>query len=506
MFIVVPKLSEMPNIYGIYTIAITTSIFFYYADFGFIGAGFKYSSEFFGKGDRKSEIEIIGFSGFILFIFLSMCAIGIFVLAKNPQIIFKGIEDQKELAVASSLLSILSLSFPIVLIQRLLRIIFGIRVEEYIFQRLSIAGSIIIISSVFYFFSVGNYNIVGYYLFFHLVNLIVCILAILIAKTRYQYDFYLLYRSFKFSKRIFRNTIKMALVTFCSSIAHVLFYEIDSLVIAKFLGAHFVAIYAIGFTIQSFIRNLAGTIYGPFSARFNHFIGANNIAGLKSFYQTIASISIPIIVLPIVSILMLMQPFILCWVGDTYKSSILIAQFLVACFLYSFLVNPASSLIIAQEKYRMLYFFSFIPLIIYWTGILFTFPSLQLTSFAIFKFVGLTVTAIIAFIASYQLLRGDTFNTYKSAVFHLFLPCVFMILTLTYLTEYLPVEKSKLNLSYVTGVGAIVSGIGLFLYYLSSQPFRYIINQSIKKILFDRGTSDNLESLRPASASKESKI
>ena len=117
MFIVVPKLSEMPNIYGIYSITISISIFFSYADFGFISAGFKYSSESFGKGDRKSEIEIIGFSGLILFLFLSLCALCIFILAHDPQIIIAGIVDPKELAVASYLLGILSLSFPIVFIQ-----------------------------------------------------------------------------------------------------------------------------------------------------------------------------------------------------------------------------------------------------------------------------------------------------------------------------------------------------------------------------------------------------
>jgi len=506
MFIVVPRLSEMPNIYGIYSITISASIFFSYADFGFLSAGFKYSSESFSKGDRKSELEIIGFSGFILIIFLSLCALCIFVLAYKPQIIIAGIEDPKELAVASYLLSILSLSFPIVFIQRLLRIIFGIRVEEYVYQRISIAGSIVKILSVFYFFNAGQYNIVGYYLFFQFVNFIVCILAILIARKRYQYDFYILFRSLRFSKNLFKKTRKMALVTFCSSIAHVLFYEIDSLVIAKFLGAHFVAIYAIGFTFQSFIRNLAGTIFGPFSARFNHFIGTNNYSGLKSFYKTIVSTSIPIIVLPIVSILMLMEPFILCWVGDTYMPSILIAQFLVACFIYSFLVSPAASLIIAQEKIRMLYYLSFIPLIVYWSGIFLTFPSLKLTSFAILKFVGYTVSAIIALIASYQLLRDQTFQTFKSAIIPLFLPCIFMILTLTYLTQYLPDEKSKLNLLLVITTGVIVSGISLILYYLTSQPFRGNINQSIKKIFLGRDTLDNFESFRPASGSKESEV
>jgi O-antigen/teichoic acid export membrane protein len=506
MFIVVPKLSEMPIIYGIYSITISTSIFFNYADFGFISAGFKYSSESFSQGDRKGEIEIIGFSGFILFVFLGLCAICIFVIAQNPQIIIEGIEDRKQLTVASYLFGILSFSFPIVFIQRILRIIFGIRVEEYIFQRLSIAGSIVKILSVFYFFRAGNYNIVGYYLFFQLVNLSVCILAVIIAKKRYQYDFYLLLRSFRFAANNFKKTKDMALVTFCSSIAHVLFYEIDSLVIAKFLGVHFVAIYAIGFMLQSFIRNLAGVIYGPFSARFNHFIGTNNLSGLKSFYQNIVLMGIPIIVFPIISILLLMEPIVLCWVGDAYVSSILLARFLVACFIYSFLANPTAALIIAQERIRMLYYLSFIPLIIYWLGILLTFPSLKVASFAIFKFVGYTAAALLSLIASHQFLKDRTFYIIKSGIIQLIIPCSFMIIILTYLAEYLPVEKGKLNLLFVIGTGAIVSGISLILYYLISQTFRTNINRTIKKLISDQDYSKHFSSIKVISGSKESEI
>jgi O-antigen/teichoic acid export membrane protein len=201
-----------------------------------------------------------------------------------------------------------------------------------------------------------------------------------------------------------------------------------------------------------------------------------------------------------------MEPIVLCWVGDAYIPSILLARFLVACFIYSFLTSPTTALIIAQERIRMLYYFSFIPLIVYWSGILLTFPSLKLTSFAIFKFVGYTATAIISLIASYQLIKDRTFHIVKSGIFQLIIPCSFMIITLTYLADYLPDEKSNFNLLFVIVTGAIVSGIGLILYYLTSQAFRIFINRFIKTIFSGKGFWDNLGYFKTVNGSDDSDI
>jgi len=487
MFVVVPMISKMPNIYGIYSVAISISIFFTYADFGFIRAGFKYGCEYFARGDKNGEIKIIGFSGFILFLFVCLCALIIFFFALNPLFLIPSLEDHKEILTASYLLGILSFSFPIVVCQRILRIIFSIRVEEYIFQRIAIAGSIIKILSTFYFFSAGKYDIVGYYFFFHITNLVVCLVAILIAKGKYHYDFFLLIRSFRFSLEIFRKTNNMAYVTFFSSICHILFYEIDSLVIAKIMGVEFVAIYSIAFTVLTFIRNLTGTFYGPFGARFHHCIGVKDIGGLKSLYQSIVCMSIPLIVLPIVSIIVLMQPLIICWVGPKYFPSVLLAQFLVGSFFYSFLNQPASLLLIAQDKIRMLYLYSIVPLVIYWLGVILTYPTLNLLSFAVFKFISITAIAIISLIISYQFLKGSMIKLIKASFLPLLASCIFMIVTLNHLISYLPEEQSKLNLIIVIFTGFIVSGISILIYYISSYTFREIVNKTFNKLLIRGG-------------------
>ena len=62
LFIVVPFLSENKVLYGIYSVCISLTIFFNYADFGFITVCQKYVGEYYAKNDLREEIKIVGFT------------------------------------------------------------------------------------------------------------------------------------------------------------------------------------------------------------------------------------------------------------------------------------------------------------------------------------------------------------------------------------------------------------------------------------------------------------
>ena len=70
MFIVLPYLTLDTTVYGVYTLCVSFSIFLSYADLGFVGAGQKYAAECFARDEVEEEINIIGFAGFILLVFL----------------------------------------------------------------------------------------------------------------------------------------------------------------------------------------------------------------------------------------------------------------------------------------------------------------------------------------------------------------------------------------------------------------------------------------------------
>ena len=62
MFIVTPYITSNPSTYGIYMVCMSITVFLSYADLGFLGAGQKFAAEYYAKGDRDSEVKIIGFS------------------------------------------------------------------------------------------------------------------------------------------------------------------------------------------------------------------------------------------------------------------------------------------------------------------------------------------------------------------------------------------------------------------------------------------------------------
>ena len=57
LFIVVPFISENQTLYGIYSVCVSLSVFFNYADLGLLTAGQKYAGEYYAQGNKKDEIR-----------------------------------------------------------------------------------------------------------------------------------------------------------------------------------------------------------------------------------------------------------------------------------------------------------------------------------------------------------------------------------------------------------------------------------------------------------------
>jgi O-antigen/teichoic acid export membrane protein len=472
MFIVIPYLTSEPTIYGIYTVCISVSIFLAYADLGFLGAGQKYAAEYFAQGKRQEEIQVIGFTNFILFVFLAIFSLGFLILSFHPEFLIKDLAPGKQETIASSLLLILALFTPVTLLQRLLQMIFGIRLEDYIIQRTNIVASLLKILSVLWFFRIGEYNIVGYFLFVQIVNLLAALLTLLIAKKRYNYNFKFLVKSIHFNKNVFSKTKNLAFTSLFLMFTWILYYELDPTIIGKYLGANQVAIYAIGLTILSFFRSILGILFSPFNARFNHFIGIGDDEGLKSIYLNVTTVLAPIVVIPIVTITLLASPLILSWVGVDYLRSVEITQYLVLCNLFAFITYPASILLMAKERIKEMYLISTLIPIIYWTGIIFTYHFFGLKSFAIFKLIAFGTSAIGYYIIMIRFLKINIFQSLKEFFMPMLLPILFLIGVSYVIIDHLPVEKSKMNLLIVSIIASFMMAIAFVIQYLMSSKVR----------------------------------
>lgn len=480
MFIVTPYLTKDPSTYGIYVVCISFTIFLSYADLGFVSAGQKYAAEYFSRSEKKEEIEIIGFTSFILLLFLIICMIFFTISAISPHILLKNIDSDYKIEVASKLLLILTLAAPLTVLQRVTQMIFSIRLEDYIIQRIFTISGLIKILSVLFFFKSNNYNIVGYFLFVQVINFLSYLVFLIIAKARYKYDLVLLIRSIRFNKQIFNKTKKLAFASLFITISWIIYFELDSIFIGKFIGVEFVALYAIGLSFISFFRTVFGVLFSPIGIKFNHYIGRMEFKELKSFYLKIIIYSAPLVIFPIISFVFLIKPFIINWVGYEFYQTINIAIFLLLSNIFAFISYPSGMLIVAQEKIKSLYALNVFLPIFFWFGIFISFNKFGVFSFAIFKFLSFIISAIFYFIYTIKFLETDPVSLlvkiFKPMIFSL----IFLITILPIINLFLPIAKSKINLIFVLCAIGVSTVSALLIYVFSNKELYNIKNIRIQ--------------------------
>lgn len=483
MFIVAPLITSQPAVYGVYMICMSVTIFLAYADFGFFSAANKFVCECVARNEQDQEIKILGFSGFILLPFVILYAVSICILAINPSLLIKNLTSPVDVKTASYLFLILAISSPITISGRIVTIIFGARLEDYIPQRINIITSIITICSVFYFFNANKYDIVGYSLFGQIIILIANIVIIIIARRRYDYHLFKLLKAFRFSKSVFTKTKYFAFTSFYGTICWILFFEIDLLVIARLFGADMAAYYAVALNLSTFFRTFAGSLlFAPVDTRFNQIVGLGDKEGLKRNFEKIVLLTMPIIIIPIISLCLLMKPFIYCWIGPHYSRSIFLAQLLISCYLLHFLAMPSSAVLRAYLLLKKLNYVLTLTVFIYWGGILATFSFLHLASFGIFKLLAFLISGIAYVYFSFKHLEVNLIHFFKTLFIPLIIPLLLMVGLGYPLHFYLPEIKNKLNLLLIVLLCGGISSIGFFSFYLSSSEFKSEINIMVAQL------------------------
>lgn len=482
MFIVTPYISSNHAVFGIYSIVISTSIFFAYADLGFLSAGLKYACEYFAKKDRENEIKVIGFAGFIFIIFIALYGLILLGISFAPQILVKSLTTSDDIKIARSLLIILAIFAPVTVLQRIIQIIFSVRMEDYKYQQVFIIFNLIKILSVLFFFGNGKYQIVEYFLFSQVCNSLSVLIGFIKAKKLYNYELKKLFLSFRFSQEIYRKTKAFAYSNLFIVVCWILYYELDLLVIGRVMGASYVATFAIALTLLTYFRTIFGIFYGPFIARFNYFIGLKDHEGLKTFFIRIVKIGIPFTVFPVLFVSITARTFILDWVGKGYLETIPIAHILVLSFIFSFISHPAGIIIVAYEKLKMLNITSAIQPLIYWVGIILTYKYWGLQSFANFKFFAFFIDAILYYTLIARLFKVNVFGLTFKTIYPAIPAIIFLLATSYLLAIYLPAEKSKLNLLMYFIYSGIVLSISIGIYYFCSQEFKSFVNSFITKI------------------------
>lgn len=486
LFIVVPYLTSEPAIYGIYSICVSMGLFLNYADLGFLGASRKYAAEAFAQGNRDEEMKNIGAGIFILLLFSLALTLIFFYFSFFPQIIIKGLNTPLRIQTASSLLFILAAFTPFVVLRRTIEIIFSIRLDDFINRRIFLIGNAVTILSVFYFFGSENYKIVSYYFFLKIIDLFAIIISIGIAKKKYSYDFITFFKYVRFNRKVFLKIKKLAITGFYLTLTWVLFYEFDQIFIGKVMGPKQAAIYAIALTFPVIFRQVFGIFFGPFGARSNHFIGIKDENGLKKFVFQLLIFAAPITILPPIAIALTIKPLILSWVGIKYTESINIGILLALSYSFTFISYITSIVLYSKVRIKEMYIAGSVPVVVFWFGVLLTYNKLGLLSFGIFRLLGMVFIQVFYLVILINYLNISFIIFIKKVIKPIILPVFFLIISLLFLKNILPIEKSKFNLLVVS-----ISIIGsLFLsytiLYFTSKSIRTYFRKNIINVFLKR--------------------
>ncbi len=483
MLIVVPKLSSNVELFGLYSFCSSFVLYLTYADIGFLNASTKFAAEEYGKGNATEEYKIFGFTFCILMIMFMPFSIFMIFLYLNPELILSN-ADENTLSIASNFFLIIGILLPIqVFFQRLIGLILVIRLKDHIFYRVEIFTNLIKISSVFYFFNT-SYLIVEYFLFITLMSILSPIISILVSKRYFKFDFKKLIKSFSISKRYFNKTKELAFSSLFLTIGFIIFYEIDLLIIGKFIGIKEVGIYAIGFTILNFLRNIVNIFYSPFSQRFNHLIGQNKKEELIKMMNKIIDYTVPLFIVSHFILFLSIEKLILLWVGTEYMNSIYISQLLIICSLFGFIIQPANHYFMATLNYKYLYILAIVLPVSFLISIMLFIPSYGFEALAISKLI----TTLFAFTISLFGILGVI--KISKIINKWLLPTLGVCLISFFLVSFFIEMFNSLNkevyylIALVAIIGLIIL-IGYFVLLITHKDNRRDISKIYKKIKRD---------------------
>ncbi len=475
LLIVVPYLSKDPSIYGIYALCVSVIVFLSYADLGFLASSTKYATESFSQSNRREEMSFIGFGGFITLIISLLVSVIFIYLSFNPEKLISDLETRKSIFISSRLLMALAFTTPFIVLQRILSIIFEIRLKGYISKLITAVTNTIVIISTVFFFRDGNYLIVEYYYFQNLMIVVSVIFLLIVLKYRLNYDLLDLFKSFRFSFEFFNLTKGLAFPSLFGMLSWVVFYELDQIVVAKLEGSKAVAFFALGLTFASLFRTIYGIIFEPFLVRANYLVGNNDYVGLNEFLKNILILAAPITVLPTIAFSLNSDYLIFAWVGRTYEESIIFVNFFSLLFTFSFISYVSGIFLTSTARVKEMNIISFSMPFIYWIGV-----------YSIYSVYGLVVlpilklgTIVFAIIYDVYLLNKYKVVSIKYLLNHIFfsllISTIFLFTLITLCMRFVPKEQSLNNLMFILLITIFFVFCSVVLYYLISKKSRTLI-------------------------------
>lgn len=324
--------------FAIWALAGVISSYVQLSDFGMTESLIRFFAEYRERNDNERINQLLNTA--LVIYFLILAVVGSLLLSALPLIVERVLHIPQQLAPkAVSVFYIAILLFCLnLLMSSFASLING-------FQRMGHTNAISLLSTimtavgVFYFLSHG-YGLMGLVYNNAIVTLFTILANSLIAWRLFPE---MRINPFRYFNRealglIFGYSWKVQV----STVAHLLIFQIDRVLLSHFVGLEAVSIYEVANRVASQARSFVATVFTPMIPAVSALHVSTDLAKIGGLYRRavkymgILALSVTFLVIG------LAKPFILTWVGVGYDESALTLQLLMAIYLVNLLTGPGS--------------------------------------------------------------------------------------------------------------------------------------------------------------------
>lgn len=441
--IVIPIISGLGNIYGIYTLASSFLIIIGYLDFGFLRAAQKYSAREYNEGNFDSESKIVANGGLIYLFTTAMFAVFLIIAAFKPNIIISDL-TKLEIHSASKIFFLISLGILIGATQRVLNLFLENRIRVYLYNQASILMSIFNIGIAIYLNSRFNEFPLILFLFFTQLTSLVTLLLTLLFSRGIGIDYRSFLSNISFDTEMFNRLKSLALNNFLTSLLWLVFIELDLLFIGKFWGSNDLQLFSPLVTIFGILKYLTSMVFSPITIRIYQSNG--RLSSIKKDIDKYGSLVFSLILFASISLTSNGSSFIISWIGEDFKTTgqalgIVGLYYALSPFSYIF-----SSYLLATENVKILYKLSFIKCSGFWIILMLVYQFMpQYFTLQTFVFTKLMMFFYVDFYSLFNMHKLKLFRFSPKYIIKLLIASGGIIIVSTYLNKSIVVTQSFMN-------------------------------------------------------------
>lgn len=334
--------------YGLYSLSNSVISYLSLLTFGLGGAILRYLTKSRTEGNKAELEKVLGlFVVLYALIALISVAAGVTLTHFTGAFFAKGLTELE-----NERLNVLIVIMAINAAISLLCVPFSsitICYERYVFRRIveilsTIATPIFNLVVLYAGYASVGMAIVGtaIQLVFLLINIAFCNSNLKIHPRFKNLPFYLLKDIFKFTAFVFISTI-----------ADLLYWSTDKVLLGAMVSSSAVAVYNIGATFNGILQNMSSAISGVFAPRVNQFVFAkHDINDFSALMIRVGRIQYLIVSLVLSGFVVFGRSFILLWAGTGYEAAYDVALLTMIPLAIPLIQNIAFTTITAQNRHQ----------------------------------------------------------------------------------------------------------------------------------------------------------